>query len=382
MSQLQHLIQLVSQSGHPQTWHKFPLVVAVSGGPDSVALLRLLHATWEKHGTAVAPIIVAHVNHGLRGEESDTDERFVRRLAQSLDLEIHVSKLQHEKPTNEQSKEQSHQGGESKPAELVSELSLSEANLRDCRYRTLIEIAKKTDSRYIATGHTRDDQIETILFRIFRGTGINGLTGIPNLRVVDEAVSIVRPLLAATKQEVLNALREIGQEFRHDASNSESIFTRNFLRNEILPQIRERFGAVDESISRLGIQASEIQEFLDSEAAKLGAAIVSQSPQAVELDCRVLADVSQVLVRQFLIQIWNQQQWPLQSMTFQWWREVGEALQDLESQSILNLPDSIRMEKTGHQASFIDQTNWRLRDLVCSANERNHQRKHKKREDR
>ena len=161
--------------------------------------------------------------------------------------------------------------------------------------------------------------------------------------------------MSVTKREILDALREVGQEFRQDDSNSESLFTRNFLRNEILPQIRERFKSVDDAIARLGVQANENQEFVDSEAAKLNPAIINQSPQRIELDCRILAAVSQVLVRQFLIQVWNQQQWPLQSMTFEWWNQIAEAIQDLESRAVLNLPDSIRMERTEHHASFVVQ---------------------------
>ena len=321
------------------------MVVAVSGGPDSVGLLRVLHEITQVQRTA-APLIVAHVNHGLRGVESEADERFVRQLAESLELEFHVSRLQARTEEFEAHNPSSNSN---------SIRSSSEESLRDARYHAILEIAKKTDARYIATGHTKNDQIETILFRIFRGTGINGLTGIPELRVVEEAISIVRPLMSVTKREILDALREVGQEFRQDDSNSESLFTRNFLRNEILPQIRERFKSVDDAIARLGVQANENQEFVDSEAAKLNPAIINQSPQRIELDCRILAAVSQVLVRQFLIQVWNQQQWPLQSMTFEWWNQIAEAIQDLESRAVLNLPDSIRMERTEHHASFVVQ---------------------------
>ncbi len=321
------------------------MVVAVSGGPDSVGLLRVLHEITQVQRTA-APLIVAHVNHGLRGVESEADERFVRQLAESLELEFHVSRLQARTEEFEAHNPSSNSN---------SIRSSSEESLRDARYHAILEIAKKTDARYIATGHTKNDQIETILFRIFRGTGINGLTGIPELRVVEEAISIVRPLMSVTKREILDALREVGQEFRQDDSNSESLFTRNFLRNEILPQIRERFSSVDDAIARLGVQANENQEFVDSEAAKLNPAIINQSPQRIELDCRILAAVSQVLVRQFLIQVWNQQQWPLQSMTFEWWNQIAEAIQDLESRAVLNLPDSIRMERTEHHASFVVQ---------------------------
>jgi tRNA(Ile)-lysidine synthase len=321
------------------------MVVAVSGGPDSVGLLRVLHEITQVQRTA-APLIVAHVNHGLRGVESEADERFVRQLAESLELEFHVSRLQARTEEFEAHNPSSNSN---------SIRSSSEESLRDARYHAILEIAKKTDARYIATGHTKNDQIETILFRIFRGTGINGLTGIPELRVVEEAISIVRPLMSVTKREILDALREVGQEFRQDDSNSESLFTRNFLRNEILPQIRERFKSVDDAIARLGVQANENQEFVDSEAAKLNPAIINQSPQRIELDCRILAAVSQVLVRQFLIQVWNQQQWPLQSMTFEWWNQIAEAIQDLESRAVLNLPDSIRMARTEHHASFVVQ---------------------------
>lgn len=275
-------------------------------------------------------LMIGHVNHGLRGEESDQDEKFVARLAEELKTPFRCL-----------------------PAYVLdSKRTPSEEMLREIRYKRLLELANDTGARYLVTGHNFDDQVETILFRIFRGTGIAGLAGIPKYRLANESVTLVRPLLQFDRQQISDYLREINQPYRVDHSNSESTYTRNYLRNSLLPELRNRFGdAVPQSLARLGEQAREIDEFLTCESEALSASLISRSENQIEIDCHALQQIPDVLIRQFMLKLWKQQNWPRKSMTSQWWQRICEALCSDEN-AVYNLPCFIRFEKWQFRAQI------------------------------
>ena len=290
------------------------------------AMLAL--ATSIKDSTA-ANLIVGHVNHRTRGAESDEDSKFVKLLAKKSGLDFYESVC--------------HNSQQQEP---------SEESLRNFRYEQLLELAAKLGARYIVTGHNFDDQVETILFRIFRGTGIAGLAGIPKQRLANESVTIVRPLLDSTREQIIHYLHEIGQSYRTDCSNADSKFARNYLRNELLPELKARFGdSVSESIARLGSQASEFIDYLDEETEDFSETVIERTQSSLELNCHQLKRYSPIVIRHGLIRIWTEQNWPRQSMTFQWWQKITQAIQS-ESDLVLNLPCSIRFEKTADIATF------------------------------
>ena len=201
------------------------MAVAVSGGADSVALLRLLLELRAELGIVLS---VAHVNHKLRGAESDEDERFVAQLARQYELDLHV--------------------GEG-PVEAMRRSEISsgiEAAARELRYGFFRQLARQGRVAKIATAHTADDQAETVLLRIFRGTGIRGLSGILPRIVFEEQGrvfgEVVRPLLAFRRAALMEFLRECGQGWREDASNQNIAFLRNRVRHRLLPLIAEEFG--------------------------------------------------------------------------------------------------------------------------------------------
>jgi len=317
----------------PDRWSGFPTLVAVSGGADSVALLRLLvhlaeSGSFTNQKFANAKLIVAHVNHRQRGDDSDGDEQFVRELAQQLGIEFCVAHFD---------------GHTSDP---------SEDCLRQFRYDALIRLAKQFGARYLATGHTRDDQIETILFRIFRGTGLPGLSGIPRLRVVDETVSIVRPLLEISRADIESLLNELNQTYRHDLSNEATNYTRNFLRHELLPIIESRFGdSACDALLRLSQQAIETMDFVDSQV-DFENAIIARQSDSVELDCNVLAEQPSLLIRHFLMKLWQEQGWSQQSMSHDWWMKLADAISEPAENLVLNLPGNIRMVKNLMDVKF------------------------------
>ncbi|MBN1578148.1 MAG: tRNA lysidine(34) synthetase TilS [Chitinispirillaceae bacterium] len=240
------------------------VVAAVSGGSDSIALLFLLSELRQQ--LTIAEIVVAHLNHGLRGEASDGDELLVREYAGQLGLRFYTRRL---------------------TGHRIDEPGL-EAAVREERYCFFDEVRAASGCRLIATGHTMDDQAETVLMRIIRGSGLNGLRGIAPLR----EDGIVRPLLSIRKKELLDWLSEEKIAFRSDASNNDTRFFRNRVRNDILPLIEAvRPGAV-ERLADLSMQARKQWRTLQQQVKQWRQRyLFACSADSFRLDKRGLAEV-------------------------------------------------------------------------------------------
>ncbi len=289
------------------------VVVAVSGGADSVALLRLAVSSYQKRGLSPSQhLVVAHFNHQTRGEESEQDQQFVRKLAEQLQIPFSSGLRQ---PTDLQFESS---------INPLERLSASEQLLRQLRYNFLTQVANQAGARLILTGHNADDQAETILFRTLRGTGLAGIRGIRPTRMIHANLSVARPLLTTTRQEIENFLNEIKQPFREDSSNHQSRYTRNYIRNKLLPQLESQFGwNIKQSLIQLGIQAAETDDWIDGQAEQLTDSILVCVPGRIELAFKRLSTAPILLIRQFLKQQWQRQNWPLQSMSFQWWQTIA-----------------------------------------------------------
>jgi len=205
------------------------VAVAVSGGADSVALLLLLLELRSELGIVLS---AAHVNHELRGAESDEDQKFVEGLAAAHQLELDAIDAPIQKKID---------GG--------SAHSGIEAAARELRYQFFSDLVRRGRVSKVATAHTLDDQAETVLLRVFRGTGIRGLAGIHPRIALEEAAArsnqlgeIVRPLLLFRRAEVREYLQAKGQAWREDSSNNDPEFLRNRLRLRLLPLITQEFG--------------------------------------------------------------------------------------------------------------------------------------------
>ncbi|MFH1550789.1 MAG: tRNA lysidine(34) synthetase TilS [Planctomycetota bacterium] len=207
------------------------VIVGLSGGPDSVALLRILLELCERGG-ADRGILAAHLDHGIRRRAARLDARFCRELCARLSV-----------PFIEKSADV--------PAlAKKGRLSIEEA-ARQARFDFFEEVVKKVlqsgDSHcVVALGHQLDDQAETVLLRVFRGTGVPGLGGIPpardlKIKGVRVPVRLVRPLLAVSREEILGYLRDIRQPYRIDKSNVSAQYTRNRVRYEVLPLLKKCF---------------------------------------------------------------------------------------------------------------------------------------------
>jgi tRNA(Ile)-lysidine synthase len=208
------------------------VLVAVSGGADSVALLRLL---LELRGELGAVLAVAHFNHGLRGESSDADEHFVVNLAGRYKLDCSVE--------------------HANVAEYAAARRLSlETAGRELRYEWLAKIAHEQRFDAVATAHTLDDQAETVLMKFLRGAGSKGLAGIFPEMTRDD-IRFIRPLLSSTRAEVEAYLSALAQPWREDESNLDHRFRRNRLRHELLPLLEREYNP---NVRELLSEAAEI----------------------------------------------------------------------------------------------------------------------------
>ncbi len=293
------------------------LLVAVSGGADSVALLRGLVEVGSEFSLE---LIVAHFNHRLRGPDSDADADWVRDLAVSLKLLCEAG--------------------------VVADFVLSpdagglEENARTLRYQFLDDAATKSCCRSIAMAHTADDQAETVLHHVLRGTGIAGLQGIPATRTTFSGKRVVRPILAVRRMELESYLGERGQDYRTDGTNNDTSMTRNRLRHVVLPLIREQINPqVDAALCRLAEQAFEIDEFLQQSVELLiSSCLIDRQPAACRINTGLLKSESRHLIRAFFCELWGRQNWPRQAMGFSQWNRLAESIQTRET---ITLPHRI-----------------------------------------
>jgi tRNA(Ile)-lysidine synthase len=219
------------------------VLLGVSGGPDSVALLHGLCAL--KDGMDFE-IEVAHVIHGIRGEEARGDAEFVAALAERLGLGFHLHEADLPRRKLERGK------------------GNIEALGREERYRFFAAAAERSGCGKVATAHTRDDQVETALMWLLRGGGRRGLGGMPPVRPLRPGVGLIRPLIDCSKADVLDYLADRGIEYRTDATNRDSALLRNWIRLELLPQLRARIDSrLDERLAHLGDIFREEDKILD-----------------------------------------------------------------------------------------------------------------------
>ena len=256
------------------------LLVACSGGADSVALLRLLCAVNGSRHWGFT-LIVGHVDHGLRGRASTGDAAFVRRLAASLQLPYKSRALHLRKG----------------PSGRVGE-----AAARAGRLAALVAMARAARCDAIVTAHHADDQAETVLMRILRGAALHGLGGIPASSLL--GARFVRPLLVFTREELRDYLKEIGQPFREDASNATTDYLRNRIRHDVLPALAQLQPQVRSSLVRLAGHAQASQELLENIVAALALRChVRGQPPRITLDRAALRAEPAIVVGELFRQI-------------------------------------------------------------------------------
>jgi tRNA(Ile)-lysidine synthase len=299
------------QAGLPRhaVWQA-PMVAGVSGGADSSALLVALVAL---HPAPEAGLIVAHAEYDLRPAAA-ADREFVETLATGLGLRFMTRRLD--------VRGAGFPGGEG-----------LEARARRLRYRFFEEVAHETGSRHVAVAHTADDQAETILHRILRGTGPVGLTGMAAARELCDGVALIRPLLAIRREQVRDWLVANNRRWCEDVTNRDTRYARNFLRHEIISRCSEGpYPSVVDAVVRLGGQSAKLSSALANAADYLlDQHAIRHSDGAITVDAAALAPLDRHLVAEVMASLWRREDWPRRDMATRHYERLVDMLRDVAS---------------------------------------------------
>jgi len=316
-------------------------LLAISGGCDSMAMLHGLCMLRQTQMPELSNLQVAHLNHQLRGAESDADAEFVQQQAKSLGLEV--------------------TSGSIDVARIARETNQSlETAARQQRYQFLTQTARTQGCNKIALAHNADDNVETIIHRIIRGTGIRGLAGIPAVRPLTEAeeqtaandksdLLLIRPLLTASRCEIEAFVKNHNIAYRQDRSNFSSAYTRNRIRHELLPFLREKYNPeIDTALLQLGEIASDYQEILTLECrAEFENLIRDNTADKVVLDAAALQTKHQILQAQIIHEALLELQVPQQRIGFRQIKSVLDLINRKDCPSkIVQLPLGINVERS------------------------------------
>lgn len=220
-----------------ELWEKnSKIILGVSGGPDSVCLLDVFNKLAGKYDFKLH---IVHVNYNLRGKDSEKDELFVKELGKKYDIEVSILS----------SKKNKNKGN-------------LENNLRKIRYDYFEQICKKIKFDIIAVAHNQDDQAETVLMRIIRGSGLNGLSSMKA-----KSGNVVRPMLKISRKEILEHLKKNNIKYRIDKSNLETKFTRNAVRYKLIPFLEKNFNpSIKKTLSQWSFSVADDYDFINKQA--------------------------------------------------------------------------------------------------------------------
>lgn len=295
------------------------VIVAVSGGADSVSLLLTMNEIAKEFDLE---LYVGHFDHRLRAA-STQDANWVQELCGRLQIACSVGT----------------------PDDVSADLTTGgiEETARKQRYEFLQQLAKEQNTRWLAVAHTADDQAETVLHHIARGTGLKGLQGIPAVRKLSDETAIIRPYLQVHREMILEDLSRRKETFLQDESNSDPGFTRNRIRHEVLPYLRETLNPqIDVALRRLAQQAAETQSVIEELAQKLlEESVCRRSDESVGLSVEGLRSQPKALLTALFVQLWIQQSWPRQNMTQHHWERLANMI-------LLGDPKGLSLPKNLH----------------------------------
>ncbi|MCR9202564.1 MAG: tRNA lysidine(34) synthetase TilS [Planctomycetaceae bacterium] len=303
------------------------LILAVSGGLDSVALL---HAVCRIRSSR-DQLAVAHLDHGLR-PSSIEDRRFVERLASQLQVRCIARSLA--------------------PDHLKTQPGSREEAARAARYEFLQEAAAEFACGTVVTAHHRADQAETVMHNLLRGTGLRGLGGLRIQRPLTESIRLVRPLRDVSRSEIQRFVADQGLSHCVDESNADTTFTRNRLRRETLPQLQTFNPQLEQVLASLADQAGAAVQIMDEFALiLLRQCLLEQQPHVVRLHREPLCQLTDAARRHLLSLLWSQQRWSKQKLTADHWHELSQLLR--HSHGRLDLPGSVCATTTAQMVRFI-----------------------------
>ena len=307
------------------------VIVAVSGGADSVALIYFLNRLKKKYRLFLH---IAHLNHMIRKEEADKDMLFVERLAKKLKLGFSCAKVA------------------VKDFAGQKKLSLEEA-ARKVRYDFLLSVAKENSAGKIALGHNRDDQAETVLMRFLRGSGIAGLRGIPPRRKLGTCL-IVRPLLEVSRSRILKFLSAKNISYRTDSSNLENLYFRNRIRNQLLPSLEKDFNPnIKEMLVNFAENVSEDFDYLEKASLRGLRAVRSKSnPAEVAIDVGKFFALHKALQKLVARSTIKELKGNVRRIDYRHWKELEDLVQSRPENSIVDLPGGISVIKKDAKLVF------------------------------
>lgn len=312
------------------------VVIGVSGGPDSMALLHMLLDFNQTLGWKLK-LHVAHLNHQLRGDEAEEDAAFVQAAADSLQLPCAIDTCDITRIANEES------------------AGIEEIGRRE-RYIFFERVCLQVGAKVIALGHHADDNAETILQRILRGTGLRGLAGIRRSRLLgpDSDIRVVRPLLRMTRQDLRKYLSNTGIAYREDRTNAFDEPMRNRIRNNILPQLEADVNPqVRDALTRLGEQASWFQEHMQETVQRtFETLIVSRTDQVLTLNADALARKSRFVQTELIRLAYRSFGLGEQDLSFAHLVSAVDLLADPGSGKQTQLPGGMTIEKRYHRLIF------------------------------
>jgi tRNA(Ile)-lysidine synthase len=312
------------------------VVVGVSGGADSMALLHVLLGLNESCDWHLR-LHVAHLNHRLRGHEAEKDAAFVQAAADSLSLPCVIEMRDIPRLAEAES------------------LGVEEVSRRE-RYTFFERVCLQVGSKIVAVGHHAGDNAETILHRILRGTGLRGLAGIPRSRAIgpDSEVRIIRPLLRLTGRTLRDYLADMGIAYREDRSNTCNEPMRNRIRNLLLPQIEAEINPqVRDALTRLGEQAHWLEEYLRETVQRtFETLIISRTDQVLTLNTDALSRKSRIVQTELVRLAYRSFGLGEQDLSFAHLVSALELIADPASGKQLQLPGGMTIEKRYHQLIF------------------------------
>ncbi|MEE2821588.1 MAG: tRNA lysidine(34) synthetase TilS [Acidobacteriota bacterium] len=317
------------------------IIVALSGGSDSVALLLVLKELTKSLSLHVS---AAHVNHLLRGEESDEDERFVCDLCQEIGIPIEVQRV-----------------------DTRREVRSSGENLQSCarrlRYDFFGQLALSPKHK-VTTGHTLNDQVETFLMRLVRGAGSTGLSGIStlvrssNLNTGSQTgtTMIVRPLLEVSRVDILAYLKENKQDYREDRSNRDLSYDRNWVRHELLPLLQNKLNpAIVETLHRSSQLFKEIDDYLVLHGRKAFEQCLVQQEGEIRIQIEELETFPSIIQKQVLRQGVMSTKGDLRGITFKHIAAVAELCTSGSGREV-HLPGGLRVQREFEELRFTQES--------------------------
>ena len=260
------------------------VLIGISGGPDSVALLLALHSIASSFGVS---LYAAHLNHGFRGKEAAGDASFVQDLCLRLGVVCEV-------------------GFTDVPSLIKSIGGSPQAVAREARFKFLHEVSRRYACDLLALGHHLDDQAETVLLNIVRGSGVEGLSAMPPKSTGLHGLRIIRPLLNQKRSTIENFLVTLSENYRIDSSNLKDDYSRNFVRHKVMPQLYTLNPRVAESISRLAQAAACDDDYFATKVTEAWPTTVAGSSEGIHMSVEALSRLDISISSRLIRRVWQQ----------------------------------------------------------------------------